>query len=118
MEIHLKYTGIEPETELKEYIHKRLKFLDKLASQIDSWQAGPNEAVHAWVEIGRVTRHHKKGLVWYAECELKMPGKKSFRAASTNYDLGVALDEVKDKTELILQKTKEKYRSQRRRGLK
>jgi len=35
MEIHIKYTGIEPGTELKEYIQKRLKFLDKIVPQTE-----------------------------------------------------------------------------------
>ncbi len=109
MEIHIKYTNFEVTAEIKEFLQKKLGFLVKL---------GLPAVAHAWVEVGRVTRHHQQGLVWYAECDIKMPGKKSFRATSTNYDLGAALDEVKDELEMVFQKTKEKYRSLRRRGVK
>ena len=116
MEIHIKYTGIEPGTELKEYIQKRLKFLDKIVPQTELWQKGPREAVHTWVEIGKVTRHHQRGLIWYAECQLKMPGKQSIRATSTNYDLGAALDEVKEDLSRLLKKEREKWLAITKRG--
>lgn len=109
MEIHIKYTNIEANAELKEFLQKKLSFLVKL---------GLSATTHAWIEVAKVTRHHQQGKVWYAECDIKMPGKKSFRATSTNYDLGAALDEVKDELEMVFQKTKEKYRSLRRRGVK
>ena len=107
MEIHIKYTNIQPNQDLKSYIGQRLGFLDKLAVPAHFGKKELGETVHAWVEIGKVTRHHRQGLVWYAECNIRWPGK-NLRATSTNYDLGAAIDEVKDDIELILRKTKEK----------
>lgn len=107
MEIHLKYTNLEPSSELKTFIRDKLGFLEKLPLPV-------GKDIHAWIEIGRTTRHHRRGMVWYAECELRIPGQKSVRATSTNFDLGAAIDEVKDEIELLFQKTKEKRLSQRK----
>jgi ribosomal subunit interface protein len=111
MELHLKYTNLEPSPELKIFIGDKLGFLAKLPLP-----AG--KEVHAWIDIGRTTRHHQRGLVWYAECQIKMPGKKTIRATSTNYDLGAAMDEAKDEIELILKKTRDKYQENIRRSRK
>ncbi len=109
MEIHLKYTNLEPSPETKTFIRDKLGFLEKL-----SLPAGKD--VDAWIEIGRTTRHHQRGLVWYAECQLRLPGKKTIRATSTNYDLGAAIDEVKDEIGLIIKKTRDKYKENIRRS--
>jgi len=109
MEIHLKYTNLEPSPELKIFIRDKLGFLAKLSLPT-------GKEVHAWIDIGRTTRHHQRGLVWYAECQLRLPGKKTIRATSTNYDLGAAMDEVKDEIELIIRKTRDKYQENIRRS--
>ncbi|MBU4351219.1 hypothetical protein KKH63_02715, partial [Patescibacteria group bacterium] len=53
--------------------------------------------------------------VWYAECELKIPGKNSVRSTSTNYDLGIALEEVKDDISRLLRNEKDKQETKTRR---
>jgi len=105
MEIHVKYTNIEANAELKDFLQKKLGFLVKLALPVTT---------HAWIEVSKITRHHQQGKVWYAECELRTPGQKLIRATSTNFDLDAAVDEVKDEIELLFQKTKEKNLSRRR----
>ena len=114
MEIHIKYTSFEPDQETKTYIQKRLNFLDKLV--ISATKSG--EVIHAWVEVGRVTRHHQQGKVWYAECELKMPGRNSIRSTSTNYDLDIALEEVKDDLTRLLREEKDRQETKTRRKKK
>jgi len=109
MELHLKYTNLEPSPETKTFIRDKLGFLAKLPLP-----AG--KEVHAWIEIAKTTRHHQRGLVWYAECQLKMPGKQSIRATSTNYDLGAALDEVKEDLSRLLKKEREKWLAITKRG--
>lgn len=114
MEIHLKYTNLEPGKDLKSYIQKKLGFLTKLILPVRRTRSELGESVHAWIEVGRVTRHHQAGKVWYAECQLRWPGQ-SLRATSTNYDLGAALDEVKDRIEFLLQKDRKRQTGQIRR---
>ena len=108
MELHLKYTNIEPVEDIKVYIQKRILPLEKLLLGVAE--------IHAWVEIGKITRHHKEGKIWYAECQLQLPGKKSFRATATREDLFIAIDEVKNELERILRNSKEKYRNNLRKS--
>ena len=114
MEIHNKYTSFEPDQETKIYIQKRLNFLDKLVVSVKP----ENAEIHAWVEVGRITRHHQQGKVWYAECELKVPGRNSIRLTSTNYDLGIALEEVKDDLTRLLREEKDRQETKTRRKKK
>lgn len=103
MELHLKYTNIEPAEDIKAYIQKRILPLEKLSLGVAE--------IHAWVEVGKTTRHHQEGKIWYAECQLQLPGKKSFRATATREGLFAAIDEVREELERILRNSKEKHRS-------
>src|SRR3989338_6219983 len=118
MEIHIKYTSFEPDQETKIYIQKRLNFLDKLAISVKPGTTKLGEAIHAWVEVGKTTRHHQEGKIWYAECELKMPGRNSVRSTSTNYYLGIALEEVKDDLTRLLREEKDRQETKTRRKKK
>lgn len=106
MEIHLKYTNIEPEERIKECVERKITPVGKLLSGA--------AALHAWVEVGRITRHHKEGKVWYAECQLKLPSKQSFYATSTQDNIFSAIDKVKDELERIIHSFKERQKSKLR----
>jgi len=118
MEIHIKYTSFEPDQETKIYIQKRLDFLDKLVIPIEPGNTKLGEAIHAWIEVGKITRHHQQGKIWYAECELKMPGKKTIRVTSTDYDLDIALQEVKEDLTELLREDKDRQETKTRRRKK
>jgi len=115
MEIHIKYTSFQPDEQAKVYIQERLDFLDKLIIPVKPQATKLGEAVHAWIEVGKVTRRHQQGKIWYAECELKIPGKNSVRSTSTNYDLGIALEEVKDDINRLLRNEKDRQETKTRR---
>ena len=106
MEIHLKYTNIEPDGRIEEYIAKKITPLGKLLSGA--------AALHAWVEVGRITRHHKEGKVWYAECQIKLPSKQSFYVNSTQNNIFFAIDEVREGLERIIHTFKERQKSKLR----
>lgn len=108
MEFHLKYTNIEPAEDIKDYVQRRISPLEKLLSGAS--------AIHVWFEVGRLTRHHQEGKIWYAECQLQLPGKRNFRATATREDLFPAIDEVKDELERILRNSKEKHRKNLRKS--
>ncbi|KKU18820.1 MAG: hypothetical protein UX30_C0025G0005 [Candidatus Saccharibacteria bacterium GW2011_GWA2_46_10] len=100
MDFHTKFTNLKPDERIKNLVQKKIGSLDRFLDKAS--------VVHAWVEVGKTTEHHKEGRVWYAECQLKMPGKKSFRATATCEDLATAIDEVKEELYLLLKKEKEK----------
>jgi len=98
MKIEISPTNIKLDEALLVWIEKKIVSLEKFLKRIDPG------AVEARIEIGKPSKHHKKGMVWYAEVNLKLPGKL-LRATNTNKDLRTAINQVKDE----LQKQIEKY---------
>ena len=68
-------------------IESKIKMLERFVSRFDP------EAVEARIEVGKPSRHHHTGLVFYAEINLKIPGKL-LRAEATHLDLVYAVNEV------------------------
>ncbi|MBI2604246.1 MAG: hypothetical protein HYW56_01765, partial [Candidatus Harrisonbacteria bacterium] len=60
----------------------------------------------ARVEIARTTKHHEKGAVYRAEVNLDLSSKNLARAEHEDWDIRVAVTEVKDKLRNILSKQK------------
>ncbi|OHB17219.1 MAG: ribosomal subunit interface protein [Parcubacteria group bacterium RIFCSPLOWO2_01_FULL_40_65] len=98
MKIKINSTNIKLDDALIIWIEKKIGGLEKFLKKIDP------ATVEARVEIGKPSKHHHKGLVWYAEVNLKLPGKL-LRATNTNKDIRTAINQVKDE----LQKQIEKY---------
>lgn len=93
-------------------------FIDEKMSDLERALGGANsESVEARVEIGKPSEHHKKGDVFYAEVNLKMPGKL-LRATSENWDLRLAITEVKDELQRQIRKYKNKMVAKTRRPRK
>ena len=115
MDIHIKYTNIQSSGAVEEYIHQKIGTLSKLIKDIEKNFTGASDTLHVWVEVAKITRHHQKGKVFYAECQIGLPGK-SIRAESTQYDLHVAIDEAKDEMQRMLKKYKEKQMTRIKRG--
>jgi len=93
-------------------------FIDEKMSDLERALGGANsESVEARVEIGKPSGHHKKGDVFYAEVNLKMPGKL-LRATSENWDLRLAITEVKDELQRQIRKYKNKMVAKTRRPRK
>ena len=63
--------------------------------------------VEAWVEIGKETLHHKKGPFFWAECQMRLPGK-SLRSTAKSNNLKLAIIEIKDELQRELKEYKEK----------
>ena len=63
--------------------------------------------VEAWVEIGKTSLHHKKGPYFWAECQMRLPGR-SLRSTARSKDLKLAIIKVKDELQRKLKEYKEK----------
>jgi len=70
--------------------------------------------VEALVGIGRSNMHHKKGPVFFAECQMRLPGK-SLRAEAEAKYLKQAITDVKDELQRQLEKYKNKLISKTKR---
>ncbi|PIV45268.1 MAG: hypothetical protein COS25_00760 [Candidatus Nealsonbacteria bacterium CG02_land_8_20_14_3_00_37_10] len=60
-------------------------------------------AVEAFVEVAFEAHHHKKGKIYYAEINIKVPGK-IIRAEAKEENIYKAVNQVKDELQLILKK--------------
>ena len=117
MKTNLKYTDIPPSSAIETYVTQKIGELDKFIN-IHETAAKGGAAVEAWVEVGRTTGHHKKGDVFRAEVQIKLPGKFSVRAESIQPDLHLAIDETRDELEQQLRRYKDKQRTKALRSVR
>ncbi len=111
MKIIIQATNFKLNGALNDFIDEKIGDLERGLGRADS------EAVEARIEIGKPSEHHKKGDIFYAEVNLKMPGKL-LRATSENWDLRIAITEVKDEIQRQIRKYKEKMIAKSRRPRK
>jgi putative sigma-54 modulation protein len=100
MKISIKATNVEITPSLREYVEEKIGSLEKFVKR---WNT--EDGVEVWVEVGRTTEHHRKGDVFRAEADLRLPGK-ILRAEEDHSDVRVAVDRVREK----LQREIEKYK--------
>lgn len=110
MKINIKSTNIELTESLKEWTNKKLGEIDLFLGDFapESIEVGQREKAEIWVEIGKITRHHRKGEVFRAEAQLYLP-KKKIKVEATSQDLRTAINAVKDE----LQRSIRKYKGKR-----
>lgn len=108
MQITIKATNIELTEAIRDYVNKKFNSLEKFVRKGD-------DSVLCRVEVGKVTKHHKKGEVFRAEGRLHLGGKELY-ATSEKEDLYVAIDDVKDELVRVLTSTKEKKMDMVRKG--
>lgn len=103
--IILKSTNIEATEPLQVYIDEKIGALEKFLPTSDPAQ------VEVRVEVERTTDHHRKGDVYRAEVNIHVGGMV-FRAESTEEDMRLAIDRVRDELQRQLKDMAEKNRPQ------
>lgn len=97
MLIQIESKNIKLDDALIVWVRNKIGGLEKFLKKIN-----PSLA-EARVEIGKPSKHHRKGEVWYAETNLKLPGRL-LRATSTAKDLRTAVNQVKDELQRQIKK--------------
>lgn len=108
MRLNLKATNITLTDDIRSYLEKRLLSLGKLITIEDP-------AIMINVELGRSTKHHQSGDVFFAEINIYR-GKETFRAVSNRPDLNSAIDDMRDEIAGELSSRKGREISLSRRG--
>ncbi|MDD4930944.1 MAG: ribosome-associated translation inhibitor RaiA [Candidatus Colwellbacteria bacterium] len=90
MKVNIKTKNFELTEAIREYIETKMEHLNKLTSD---WSIEGSAELD--FEVAKETQHHNKGDVYYAEANLKVPGKL-IRAEKNSDDLHAAIDSVKD----------------------
>lgn len=117
MNIIIKATNLKLTPALKQYIQEKINSLEKFVkrcygSQYFNKFLGKRKAeCEAWIEVGKETKGQLKGPIFFAECQIKFPGK-SLRAKVKNKDLRLAVNEAKDDLQGELKQYKNKLRAQ------
>ena len=101
MHINIKATNLDLTLSLRAYIDQKLGTLGKFIEKFDA-----EGVAEIWMEVGRTTRHHHKGNVFRAEADLRLP-HKILRAVEESEDVRAAIDLIRNKLRLEI----EKYRT-------
>jgi ribosomal subunit interface protein len=91
MKIIIKGIRIKLTQGLKNFIEEKIGGLEKFFK----FKVKEDFEIKAFVEIGKLSKHHRRGDVFYAECQILLP-KKGVRFAAEKGDLKLAICEVKD----------------------
>ena len=98
MKIQVFYKNISSDGPLEEFIKDKIGGLDHIIG---------NDKSSVKVEVGKPSKHHHSGPVFYAEANLSM-GSNLLRAEAFGEDLRAAIVKVKEELHLQITKFKEK----------
>ena len=98
--VHAKNIELTPSIEV--WVDKKMDTISKLFKPSD-------QLAEARIEIGRPSKHHQKGQVYYAEINLRIGGEL-LRATVEHVDLRTAVDFARDEIERQIKKFKSKRR--------
>lgn len=107
MNIQIKATNIELNESLRFWVEEKVSELKKNLVKFEEAPQKGREKIEARVEIGKTTRHHRKGDVFRAEIQIYLP-KKLLRAVVRNVDLRSAIVEARDELDREIRKYKGK----------
>lgn len=110
MRLIIKYTNLSATPAIDAYVDQKIGTLKKF---FVDWEKTREVLVE--VELARTTHHHNKGDVFYAEVNIDTP-VKLLRATHKDWDLRVAIDQVKDQLQREIKKFNAKGRPQDSRG--
>lgn len=102
MRLQIKAVGFELTPALTQFIEEKFLSLEKFLSNWDK-----NNSVILRIEVSKNTKHHQKGMVFYAEANLDLP-KNVLRVEETNEDMHAAIDRLKDRLKNDLLRLKER----------
>lgn len=120
MRINIETKNITITPAIESFVREKINSLEKFIKVLEdrkysSPASGKEKPVTvAWVEIGKDTKHHKKGPFFRAECQLSFAGK-SIRSEAISKDLRLAITEVKDELQRELKQQKDKIISTKKR---
>lgn len=108
MKINLLANKLDLTPSLKIYVESKLAALSKLIMRFDA-----DGEAELWVRVARITRHHKKGVVWRVTTDLRLP-HKILRAEEESGDPRAAIDAIRDKLRIEIEKHRTRFLEIRR----
>ena len=111
MKLVVKGVGVIVTPSLRRYIGE--KIVQPVAKLLQRDPAYDTTVLE--LELIRDTRHHRKGVVWSAAANCKLPHKQFWQRADAE-DIHAAIDELADTLKRDITKVKERSRSRLLRG--
>lgn len=108
MNTTIKATNFDLTPAVSDYIDKKVAAIEKLVDVDDT-------AAKCAVEVGKPSKHHQTGNVFYAEFNVTVAGGR-FRATAQEGTIYAAIDKAKDDVARELRRHKKKQRHLLRRG--
>ncbi len=103
--LHAKNLDLTPS--IKAFVEEKVGSVSKFLKPVE------NSLAEAQVEVGKPSKHHRSGFIYYAEVNLKI-GSRLFRAVAEHLDLHTAIDLARDEIERQIKEHKERSREARR----
>ena len=100
MKYMLRGTNISLSESIETLVEAKIKALERFISRLGS-------TVEARIEVGKPSKHHHTGLVFYAEINLKVAGQL-LRAEATHLELSYAINEAFKEIERQIKDYKDK----------
>lgn len=122
MIINVKAIKIDLTPAIREYIETKIGSLARFLKRFEPSKTGKLPArrgkkeIEAFVEICRMTSHHRKGDVFCVIVNVPI-GKTVIRAEDIDWDVRIAVDKVKDRLQQEIKKYKglsQNFRASRR----
>lgn len=110
MEMHIKTTNLTLTPMIEKWVLDKIATLNKFITNLDK-----KGVVECWVEIGKTTKHHRKGDVFKAEINISLPGNL-LRVDVVEKNLKLAIARAKDEMQRQLKKYKGGMQAKQRRG--
>lgn len=106
--VSIKGTNVTLTDSIVDTIEKKLLSLSKFTEKMEPM-------AELRVEVGKTTRHHKKGMVWRAEANFMVPGTL-LRAEVEGEALYASIDELREELERQIKHYKERTQTRVRKG--
>jgi len=100
MHVNIKATNMDLTPDLKAYVFEKVDGLEKFYNGVDQVD----------VEVGKTTRHHQKGDVFFCELNVSVP-RKLLRSREEMDDIYKAINKAKDWMQRELKKYKGKMKN-------
>ena len=108
MIITIKAKNLELTEEFKNFIEGKFSGLKKFINILKREDEAGKTLAEVFVEIEKETKHHQKGNIFFAEVQVRLPGRKLFARAKSD-DMFNSI--VKAKNELKLEIEKYKFKN-------
>lgn len=114
MKIIIKTKNFDLTAPIEKFVEEKFMTLKKFINVLKREDEIGKTLAEVFVEVGKVTKHHKKGEVFFAEAQIRLPGR-SLSASATSDDLFKAIVSAKGEMEAEIEKYKTKKIDKNRR---